>query len=64
MGINRDAVPPWPQPCLSPHPVRGQLAAVGDQHVVEPHQERFSLNEDTGTADAATGDDAVMLISV
>lgn len=63
---NKDAVLCGQQTCFSPLPMPGQLAAVGDLHVVKPcHQQgRFSLNTATGTANAATGDNAVMLISV
>ena len=66
VDIPKDAVPCWQQTCFPPHPVHVQLAAVGDPHVVEPchQQERFSLNTATGTANAAMGDNAVMLISV
>lgn len=63
--INEDAAPFWQQACFSPHPVHGQLAAVRVQHVVKPchQQERFVLNAAPGTANAAMGDNAVMLIS-
>lgn len=53
----------WQQPCCSAPPVHGLLAAVRMCGIALPSAERLELNAAPGTATAAVGGSAVMLIS-